>query len=352
MDWETFKTHKKYAGEKNSSMLRRRVGHDYSSRCIYLITMTTEERKPLLGSLIGNADAPNGATDAPHIELSELGKSVKACWKAIETHHPEVRIFSIMIMPDHLHGILFVETKMESHLGEIIKGFKTGCNKEYRRLEEKEMETRLQQCCSKENNQTNTGKAQKEDKKGLLWSRNYNDKILEGPNELDRWFKYLADNPRRLAIKRAHPDFFRVRFNISIAGQNYAAIGNRFLLNYPTKEAVQCSRTISESELEVYKEKMMSKARKGAVLISPAISKGEQIVMRTALDAHLPLIFLSPWGFNSFSKPGHQYYEACSEGRFLILAPWEHQNQRIPLTREMCLELNKLTKDICEWEGC
>ncbi len=352
MDWETFKAHKKYAGEKNPSMLRRRVGHDYSSRCIYLITMTTEGRKPLLGSLKGNADAPEGTADAPHIELSELGKSVKACWKAIETYHPEVRIFSIMIMPDHIHGILFVETNMESHLGEIIKGFKTGCNKEYRRLEEKEMKTRLQQCCSKENNQANTDKEQKEDKKGLLWSRNYNDRILEGPNELDQWFKYLAENPRRLAIKRAHPDYFRVRFNIRIAGQNYAAIGNRFLLNHPMKEAVQCSRTISEADMEHYKEKMMSKARKGAVLISPAISKGEQIVMRAALDAHLLLIFLSPWGFNSFSKPGHQYYEACSEGRFLILAPWEHQNQRIPLTREMCLELNRLTKDICEWEGC
>jgi hypothetical protein len=70
--------------------------------------------------------------------------------------------------------------------------------------------------------------------------------------------------------------------------------------------------------------------------------------MRAALDAHLPIIFLTPWGFNAFSKPGHQYFDACAEGRFLILAPWEHQNQRIPLTREMCLTLNGMTKSICE----
>ena len=92
---------------------------------------------------------------------------------------------------------------------------------------------------------------------------------------------------------------------------------------------------------------MLAKARSGAILVSPAISKGEQMVMRAALDARLPLIFLTPWGFNDFSRPGHQYYEACAEGRFLILAPWEHQNQRIPLTREMCLQLNTMTENIC-----
>ena len=70
--------------------------------------------------------------------------------------------------------------------------------------------------------------------------------------------------------------------------------------------------------------------------------------MRAALDEHLPLIFLTPWGFNEFSKPGHQYYEACADGRFLILAPWEHQNERIPLTRTMCLTLNEMRKQICE----
>lgn len=69
--------------------------------------------------------------------------------------------------------------------------------------------------------------------------------------------------------------------------------------------------------------------------------------MRAALDARLPLIFLTPWGVNAFSKPSHQYYEACAEGNFLILATWPHENQRIPLTRQMCLQLNTMTEEIC-----
>lgn len=42
MDWESFEKHKAFAGEKKASMLRHRVGHDYESRAVYLITMTVE----------------------------------------------------------------------------------------------------------------------------------------------------------------------------------------------------------------------------------------------------------------------------------------------------------------------
>jgi hypothetical protein len=70
MDKETFEKHKPFAGEKKSSMLRRRVGHDYQSRRIYLITMTVEGRRPLLGTLVGNADAPDDNPEAPRVELS------------------------------------------------------------------------------------------------------------------------------------------------------------------------------------------------------------------------------------------------------------------------------------------
>lgn len=340
MDWEAFEKHKPFAGDKKPSMLRRRVGHDYGSRRIYLITMTVEGRHPILGHLAGDANAPEGSSDAPRVELSPLGDAVKACWESISTYYPEVKVLATMIMPDHLHGILFVERQMEQHLGMVIKGFKVGCNKAYRQLfSSPSMQppgpSMLQQCCSKGNTH------------GYLWSRNYNDHILEGAGELERWYAYLRNNPRRLAVKRAHPEYFRVRFGVTIGSQSYAAIGNRYLLDYPDKLQVQCSRSLTEQEIQTVVDQMLAKARKGTILVSPAISKGEQAVMHAVLEAQLPQIFLTPWGFNDYSKPGSQYYEACTAGRFLILAPWEHQNQKIPLTREMCLQLNGMCKEIC-----
>ena len=100
MDWETFEKHKAFACEKKPSMLRRRIGHDYESRRIYLITMTVEGRQPLLGRLVGKADAPQGSAEAPRIELSPLGQEVAACWLAISKHYPSVRVLATTVMPD------------------------------------------------------------------------------------------------------------------------------------------------------------------------------------------------------------------------------------------------------------
>lgn len=334
MTWEEFEKHKAFAGEKKSSMLRRRVGHDYQSRRIYLITMTVEGRHPLLGQLAGNADAPNGTPEAPHIELSTLGKQVSACWQAIPQYYPAIKVLATQVMPDHLHGILFVQEQMEQHIGQAIKGFKIACNKAYRQLSPYAA-TLLQQ------------KETKDRSHGYLWTRNYNDHILENGGELDRWFSYLQDNPRRLAIRRAHPDYFRVVFGLTIGNQTYSAIGNRFLLSYPQKQQIQCSRSLTAEDVKAVAAATLAMAQKGIIPVSPAISKGEQAAMRAILNARLPLIYLSPWGFSEYSKPGHQFYEACAGGRFLILAPWPHQNQRVPLTRDMCLQLNDMAADIC-----
>lgn len=346
MNKEEFEKHKPFAGEKKPSMLRRRVGHDYESRRMYLITMTVENRRPLLGRLVGRSDAKVGSPDYPHVELSELGKVVEYEWMDVTRYHPEVSVVALQIMPDHLHGILFVHEKMPQHLGHIIKGFKASTNKQYRRLVlgvESAAAASQQRRLEDKRDRSLDNRQQ-----GFLWSLGYNDHILSGNGELQRWINYLRDNPLRLTVKREHPDLFRVRFGLTIAGQTYAAIGNQFLLSAPSKKQVQCSRSLTEADIQAKVESFLKDARRGTVLVSPAISKGEQAVMRAALDAHLPLIFLTPWGFNAFSKPGHQFFNACAEGRLLILAPWEHQNQRIPLTREMCLALNGMTKSICE----
>ncbi len=419
---------KSFMREKIPSMKRRSIHNDYYGRHIYMLTLAVEGRKAILGKLVGNI---RDEDDPPHIELSPLGKAVQACWESIPLFHPEARCLGFQIMPDHLHGILFVEHATDKHLGQIVSGFKAGCNKAYRLLYSEAvplstdkqavplstdkqavpmntdkqavpMSTDKQAVPMSTNKQAvpmstdkqavpmNTDKQaapmntvkqavpmstnkqavplstnkqapysdlplpsvmrlKKDDRsKGLLFERGYNDLISKNYDMLPRIINYVNDNPRRLAIKRAYPDYFKVRFGISIGQQTYAAIGNRFLLDHPDKLQVQCSRKLTDEEIRTITEQHISKARNGAILVSPAISKGEQTVMRTALNEGLPIIFLTPWGFTTFSKPGHQYYDACAEGRLLILAPWEHQTERTPLTRAMCLQLNAMVEDICK----
>lgn len=53
MKREKYEQRKAFAGDKQPSMLRRRLDHDYTGKRIYLITMTTEGRQPLLGTVVG-----------------------------------------------------------------------------------------------------------------------------------------------------------------------------------------------------------------------------------------------------------------------------------------------------------
>ena len=471
MDREAFEKRKNYAGTTKESMRRRSISNDYSARRMYMITIVTEGRRHLFGEVRGRGEAPAGSADAPHMELSELGEAVQEQWWGIHAYYPEIEVMALQMMPDHLHGILFVRQQMKKPLGTVIRGFKTGCNRAFRRI------LPLAATQSQHTQQRATGTAAaagtaeagtagaaagtagaaaagtagaaaagtaeaaaagtagaaagtagaaaagtagaaaagtaeaaaagtagaaaaaagtagaaaetagaaaagttaaaaaaaarvgapsvacvatqsqpKRDRRlddrehGQLFELGYNDRILLYEGQLDRWRHYLSDNPRRLLLKREHPDLFRVRFGLTVAGHTMAAIGNRFLLDYPEKLQVQCSRRLSAEQVEQQKQHCLAEARRGVVLVSPSISTGEKAIMRAALDAGLPLIFLEKDGFTSYTKPGGQFFNACASGRLLILAPWEHHNRRSTITRPECLALNAMAKHLCENE--
>ena len=390
MTEEEYAAHKKYAGPAKPSMNRRRVGHDYSSRRMYLITMTVEGRRPLFGRLVGHDGATPETTEAS-VELSPLGQRVKDEWLAVTDHHPEVTAVSLQLMPDHLHGILFVEQQMEGHLSDVIRGFKTSTNKAYRQIVLGRAEAgaaappqHSEQAgkgyadgasaagfsaagasavgfsafsgssaavgCAAAVPQSKRDRSHESREHGLLWTPNYNDHILSNRGELDRWRQYLADNPRRLYLRRRNPELFRVSFGLRIGRFNCSAVGNRFLLAYPKITQVQCSTHFYEPDVQKAVAGYMAAARGGAVLVSPSISDGEKRTMRAAFDAGLPQILITANGLGSYSKPGGAFFDACAEGRLLILSPWEHQNRKVVLTRAMCMEMNELARLIAE--GC
>ena len=353
MNKETYEARKPFAGEKKASMLRRCVGHDYTNRQIYMITMVTEGRRPLFGKVIGRSNAEAGSPDEPRMELSALGQRVADEWWATTSHHPEVDVLALQMMPDHLHGILFVREKMEQPLGMALRGFKQSCNRHYRELVRglppvQSVALPPVPSVALPTQQTKRDRRGEDRIHGMLFARGYNDRLLLRSGQLDTWLKYLADNPRRLLMKREHPDLFRVKRGVKFAGQTFSALGNIFLLQRPTRLQVQCSRRLTDAEIEAKIHQCLDAANKGAVLVSPSISRGEKNVMRAAFDKGFPLIYLQENGFSDLAKPGGLRMEACARGQLLILAPWEHHNEQITISRNQCLSLNEMAKIICK----
>ena len=344
MKKETYEAQRPFAGEKKPSMLRRCVGHDYSSRRIYMITMVTEGRRPLFGQVVGKSDAPAGSDDEPRIELSTLGQRISDEWWATSLHHPEVRVLALQMMPDHLHGILFVTRQMERPLGMLLRGFKQSCNRHYRELVFGITPPVPSVALSTQQTRLKQDRRNEDRSHGMLFARGYNDKLLQHEGQLEKWVHYLNDNPRRLLMKREHPDLFNVQRNVEAAGMTFSTIGNRFLLDRPMRLQVQCSRRLNEVEIQEKVAHFLTAARQGAVLVSPAISPGEKAVIRAAFNEGLPLIFLQENGFTDLAKPGGARMEACARGQLLILAPWEHHIERLTISRGQCLKLNDIAR--------
>jgi len=335
---------------KKPSMKRRMETRDYTQRSIYMVTMATEGRRPLLGALAGRADAPAGSSDAPRVVLTELGRRVEEAAGLIPRFYPVVKVLAMQVMPDHVHMLLFVQERMEVPLGRVVNGFKVGCNRAYRQWLDGGLSGGLSGGSPQCGEQQDRGPADRraadigaarDRSHGFLFETGYHDRILSGRGQLQRMIDYIRDNPRRLLLKRTHAAFFQ-RTSLQVAGRQLHAFGNLALLRCLRRIPVKCSRSWSAQVIAQYVEDCLSAAQAGAVLVSPFISPGEKAVRQAALEAVHPLIILSDNGFPEYYKPAGLLFEACAAGRLLLLTPYEYHTGQQTISRAVCTELNTL----------
>ena len=106
------------------SMKRRCPWHDYHGKGTYMLTLVVEGRMPLLGRLAGQVDARPGNGDAPKVMLSELGISIaKEEIPKIHKYYPQVEVWRVCIMPDHIH--LIVRVKEDLRGGQAMESLGT-----------------------------------------------------------------------------------------------------------------------------------------------------------------------------------------------------------------------------------
>ena len=353
--------------ELEHHMGRRCFNWDYSSRCIYMITITQADRsRSVLGQLVGEGEEWR-------VEPSEIGLIVEQCWREIPQQWPGVEIIESQLMPEHFHCIIFVKEQQKKKLGNIIGSFKS----------------------------KSTSRA------GVvgLWAPGYVDLILFRAGQLEKMIAYIRDNPRRLGIKRAHPELFKVARDLVVdlgarceelgrtrpsaepiggvvpiwrgpSKGHFMAIGNHFLLARPIICQIQCSRSffaykrrrlpggwqicrdsagkpIVEKSTPEFEEKAtaaMRAAAKGAVLLSPCISHGEREIARRAFEAGHRVITLQNKGFSPLYKPGGKLFETCAAGNLLMLAPigWPYVPGEKAMTRHEAQVLNRIAQLIAD----
>lgn len=85
------------AQPRRRSSLRLR-GFDYSSLGAYSVTICTWQRHCMLGDIVDGL-----------VRLSPPGEIVTSCWSGIGEHFSFAAVDVSIVMPNHVHGILFIQ---------------------------------------------------------------------------------------------------------------------------------------------------------------------------------------------------------------------------------------------------
>ena len=314
---------------------RRSYWHDYHELGLYMLTMVIEGRQRLFGTIVGSAKGRPGSSEAPHVTLSELGRRVlEEEVPKIHRFYPMVEVWRVAIMPDHIHMLVRVNAPLPQgkHLGHVVRGFKTGCSRAWWRwLDEQVGRLGGETPSTTAAEVAAVPEASPSGNRPVLYEQGYHDRIINRPGMLENIKRYMDENPLRARIRQECPRLMERQLHLWIAGREYAAFGNLFLLKYPIKEQVFFHRrdkaTGQPTELtEAFHQehaRLLRVAEEGTVLVTPGISKGEQQVVSDALDACLPLILLQKDPIGEYWKPSQRCFYACAAGYLLILAPWQ-----------------------------
>ena len=106
----------------------RLQNYDYSQNGCYFVTVCVKDRRPILSTIVGGE-----ALIAPQIRLTEIGKITEKHIQKINLVYTDVTGEKYIIMPDHIHLLLFRDgfgdgTMKESsptNLSTVIRSLKT-----------------------------------------------------------------------------------------------------------------------------------------------------------------------------------------------------------------------------------
>lgn len=153
-------------------------GWDYGSHGLYFITICVKDRIRYFGDI-------NETQGVASLQASQLGSVAYDNWLQIPQFHPYIELDEFIIMPDHIHGILFINKpdkntwelnkfgSQSKNLASIIRGYKSSVKK-YATINDIE----------------------------FSWQPGFYDRVIRGELEYRRIRDYIYDNPQQWLVNQ------------------------------------------------------------------------------------------------------------------------------------------------------
>lgn len=332
--------------ELRSNYLQRSHHHDYCRPARYMITLVKSPNIGALSRIIGNPRISPHHENAPKVELLADGRHVENAMVLWLKQYPELRVRRYVIMPDHVHICLQVMGYIRIGLGSIIGNFMGKCSRlRHDALHPKAALPMLPTgIVSNSKSGGYEGKSVEIEK---FFERGFNDRIAYNDAQWERQHRYVDDNPRRLLIKRQHPDLYFKRWLITTDdGQNFIAQGNIMLLRNPDLQVVRFSRRFSEAFYATCVDNWEKCVENNGVLISPFIHPKEREIRDWALSNGGEIIRICENGFGDRFVPQGKEFEYNGTSKLLLIASLGHNTKRDDMTRAKAMGMNAVAQSI------
>jgi REP element-mobilizing transposase RayT len=165
---------KKMGGNMLDRKPNRLKEYDYSEPGYYFITICTKNKAEIFGKIYKS-----------ETRLNEYGRIVEKNLKNIEVIYENTELDYYVIMPDHLHFIIIIDSNRDKTedrkkmlLSKIIQQFKRQCTVEINKA----------------------GYAFE------IWQRSYYDRIIRNEKEMYFIRKYIKENPLVYEIEKGFPE--------------------------------------------------------------------------------------------------------------------------------------------------
>jgi len=164
---------------------KRLRNYDYRSYGAYFITICTRSRKCLFGEIQNNAAS-----------LSRIGSTVEERWLDIPNHHPFVDLDFHVVMPNHIHGIIWISIQaLRVEMGNANQTSAAGFLKDSLSSVIASMKSAASRTANRISKQS----------AGSIWQRSFYDHVIRDESELQVIRQYIIDNPRQWELDRENP---------------------------------------------------------------------------------------------------------------------------------------------------
>lgn len=138
--------------------------YDYSQAGLYFVTICTQNRRCLLGTVVDGA-----------MQLNSVSTTIQKEWERLPERFPGLELDEWVIMPSHLHGILVLPSDAATPpILEIVRTFKAA----------------------------STTLIRKGGMPSFAWQRGFYDRVIRNERELEAIREYIVQNPLRWALDK------------------------------------------------------------------------------------------------------------------------------------------------------